>query len=90
MLLLTRMLLLAHVDWSRNPILLVFLFRYKYSKGCLDTFELFRDSDPIPLNENGISWPANNVGVKFKQGPDSANTQWINPENGFSSRFISF
>lgn len=46
-----------------------------------DTFELFRDSDVIPLNENGISWPANNVGVKFKQTPDSANTQWINPEN---------
>lgn len=37
---------------------------------------------PISINETDITW-SDDVGKKFKRTPNSAATQWIDPEDGF-------
>ena len=57
-----------------------------------DSFTLVKKSDgsTVNIDVNGISWPKD-VGNKFKKGPKSNTTQWINPEDGnfIFSLFIS-
>lgn len=45
-----------------------------------DVFELTYQGNPIPIDQNGITW-ANDVRGKFKRSTDSSQTQWVDPEN---------
>ena len=37
-------------------------------------------SSPISFSDTNLAWP-NEKGKKFKRGPDSGNTQWVDPED---------
>jgi hypothetical protein len=68
------MLLPVHVDTS---VLLTSFSAYTFFN---DTFRLTQNGVNIPITSTGISWPGDK-GEKYKKGPNSALTQWIDPEN---------
>ena len=45
-----------------------------------DTFSLTFNGNNIPIEQTGITWP-NDVGGKYRQAPNSNQTQWIDPQN---------
>ena len=46
-----------------------------------DTYEVWDSAGVnITINDTGITWP-DDKGDKFKRTPDSAKTQWVDPEN---------
>lgn len=44
-----------------------------------DAFALAFQGNPVPIDQTGITW-ANDIRGKFKRTPDSAETQWTDPE----------
>lgn len=52
-----------------------------------DTFQLQTETGvSISISENGITWPGD-AGGAFRRGPNSSQTQWIDPQN---QRFINW
>lgn len=47
----------------------------------LDTYELYRDSDKIAIDETGIAWQSD-IDNKFKKPEDSEKIQWMDVTNG--------
>jgi hypothetical protein len=46
-----------------------------------DTFSLSTtNGNSIPIVEEGITWP-DDIGTTYRRTPDSATTQWTDPEN---------